>query len=263
MMKRRIFALALVLALCAALPLSVRADVIYMPQDSFFEDHLGACNYVNRSYIANGIGGAVTIYRSPEDSMVVTTVENGQMLYVSYVYTGPDGTEWGCWEDFDAGLLGWVPMAYAVPVYNNQSFEEEFGHRFLDEEGNLDALGGQVIKAWSYPGSDRSSDLTIDPEYGPDYWTVFIDDAGQKWGYCGYYFGHRDFWVCLDDPTADYETLYANHAPQQVTIPEITEPTEEIKPGGISPTLAIGAAAAVAAVSGVLLVMLKKKKQES
>jgi hypothetical protein len=129
-----------------------------------------------------------------------------------------------------------------------------------------------------------------DPQYAPDYYCTFVDDAGRNWGRIGYYCGIRSKWVCLDQPSADYNTLYAIYPPQKVTKPEIqpvteqvTEPTTQpetepatqpqtqpttqpivsddiIKPSGISPTAILITAAAVAAISAGLLVVLKKKK---
>ncbi len=259
-MKKRLLALALALLVMAALPLSARADVIFTPDDDFYEDHYDEMDYVNSGYIANGPGGALTLYESPENSMVKGTAENGEGVYVSVRYTDDDGVAWAQIELFERALNGWVPMDYLVKVYNSDDFREEFADRVAAEEGSL-AASEQPVYFWSYPGSDVfQADLPLEGDYLPEYWEVFVDDAGRKWAHVGYYMGIRNAWVCLDAPTADYAALYADHAPQQVTKPEITEPTAEIKPGGISPVVAIGAAAAVAAVSAAILVVMKKRK---
>ena len=67
-------------------------------------------------------------------------------------------------------------------------------------------------------------------------------------------------WVCLDDPTADYDTLYADHAPQAVTHPTRDGIAEEIKPAGPDMTLVLLAVCAVAAVSAGFLWLTRKKK---
>lgn len=260
-MKKRLFALMLAAALVLSLPLSAHADVIFEPMDDFYESHREECDYVNRSYIANGPDGGLTLYKSPENSHVETTLHNGETVYISHVYTGPDGVSWGCAELWDDDITGWVPMAYVVPIYISVDFMEEFAGRLEKETGDLAASMGQEIWCWSHPGSGTGYNMTLDDEWNPPmYDYTFVDDAGQKWGRVGYYYGSRDFWVCLDNPTADYDTLYANHAPQQVTQPNLVSPSEVIKPGGISPAAILGAAAAVAAVSAALLVVLKKKK---
>lgn len=261
-MKRRFFALTLALAMIFALALTAHADVIYMPVDTFFDSHMGDCEYVNRSYIANGPGGKVTFYTSPENSTLEGTVPNGEYVYVSYIYTAPDGLRWGCaelWDDWKTTLDGWVPMDYLVKIYNSTDFWNEFGDRITDEGGML-SPSAEPVYFWSYPGSESmEADMALEEEYLPEYWGTFVDDAGRKWGYIGYYMGIRDCWVCLDALTADYDTLYAHHAPQAVTEYEITEPGEEIKPAGIPAGAALLAVGAVALLSGGLLVWLKKK----
>lgn len=261
-MKKRLFALLAALALMAGLPLTAHADVMYVPQDSFLDSHFGDCEYVNRSYIANGPGGKVTFYASPENSTLEGTVPNGESVYVSYVYTAPDGILWGCaelWDGWETALDGWVPMDYLVKIYNSTDFWQEFSARIEEEEGAL-APSAEPVYFWSYPGSESfDTSMPLEAEYLPEYWGTFTDDAGRKWAYIGYYMGIRDCWVCLDAPTADYETLYAEHDPQAVTEYEIIEPGAEIKPGGIPAGAALVAVAAVAAISGGLLVWLKKK----
>lgn len=259
-MKKRMLCLITALALLLALPLSARADVIYTPPDAFYEAHREECDYVNRGYIVNGPGGKLTLYTSPENNHAEGTIPNGETVYVSVTYTDAGGIVWGCAEQWDTSKMGWVPMDYLVAIYNSDDFRAEFSHRIEEESGSLPASEARVY-FWSYPGSDSAvADMPLEGEYLPEYRAVFVDDAGRKWGYVGYYMGIKNTWICLDDPTADYDALYADHAPQQVTKPNITEPTEEIKPGGISPAVVIGAAAAVAAVSAALLVGLKKKK---
>lgn len=258
-MKRAV-CLLLAILLCLSIAPAVRADVIYEPSDDFYEAHWADCDYVNRSYTANGPGGELKLYTSPKNSHVEYTVPNGESIYIAAAYTDSAGTEWGCAEVWEENITGWVPMDYVVKIYNFEDFAEEFADRIQSETGDLSAYAGQEIQIWSYPGDDSGYALTVEAEYAPDYSRVFTDNAGQKWGYCGYYFGHKNFWVCLDNPTADYDALYADHAPQQVTHPQIVEPTGEIKPGGVSPAMVLAAVAVVAVLSAAVLVGMKKKK---
>lgn len=258
-MKRTV-CLLIALLLCLSVAPAVRADVIYEPSDDFYQAHWTDCDYVNRSYTANGPGGELKLYTSPENSHVEHTVPNGESVYIAATYTDGTGTEWGCAEVWAENKTGWVPMDYVVKIYNFEDFAGEFADRIQTESGDLSACTGQEIRAWSYPGDDGSYAITVDPEYAPEYNRVFTDDAGQKWGFCGYYFGSKNFWVCLDNPTADYDALYADHTPQQVTLPEIVEPSVEIKPG-FSPAMVLAAVTGVAVISAVVLMGMKKKKQ--
>ena len=77
-----------------------------------------------------------------------------------------------------------------------------------------------------------------------------------------YYAGMRDVWVCLSNPTADYPTLYAEHAPQQVTHPvkDVTDQPVEIKPQGMSLNGILAAVCVVTILSAGFLWSTRKKK---
>ena len=74
--------------------------------------------------------------------------------------------------------------------------------------------------------------------------------------------GLRNVWVCLDNPTADYRTLYAEAAPQQVTHPVKEQAAEpiEIKPLGFSLNGILAAVCVVTILSAGFLWTTRKKK---
>jgi hypothetical protein len=290
-MMKRLLVLMTLIVLVQSFPLSVSADLIYEPQDDFLEQHCLECRYVDRKYVAYGPDGELTVYKSPENCLSQAEVPNRESIYISHVYTDDHGIEWGCVTLWGQGIIGWVPMPYVVPIYNGSDFRNEFADRLKEEQGKVAVSVDQEIWFWEYPGSENYSTVTVgNPQNAPDYYCTFVDDAGRNWGQIGYYCGIRSEWVCLDQPSADYNTLYAIYPPQKVTKPEIqpvteqvTEPTTQpetepatqpqtqpttqpivsddiIKPSGISPTAILIAAAAVAAISAGLLVVLKKKK---
>jgi hypothetical protein len=216
-MKKLLILLTL-LVLVVSLPLSASADIIYVPKDEFYYRHSNECTYANRVGYANGPDGELTVYTSPENCLIKAVFPNMERLLISYIYTAPDGIDWGCVKLWEDDSDGWVPMPYVWTIYNGDDFEAEFKDRIQEETGDLSAFIGQEILYWEYPGCDKSHimDLT-DSSYAPGYYYTFVDDAGQKWGQIGYYCGIRNTWICLDNPSADYNTLYANHAPQQIT----------------------------------------------
>lgn len=257
--------------LCAALiilmlPLQVRADVIYEPWDSFYEEHREQCEYLARSYTAAGPNGDVTVYESPESAWEITKLPNGTALWISYTYEDSGGITWGCWEDWEKDLLGWVPMDYFNLIYDGISFDEEYGDQFRNEEGALDAkFRGQTIYFWDYPGCKTSSWYTLsnEEEYLPVYRVLYTDPDGRTWGKLSYYMGHRDSWICLDDPTADFDTLYPNgiEETQPETVGEPAERVDEIVPSGnpVLKRIVIAAVTGVVALTAALLFFLKKK----
>lgn len=265
-MKKMIRILCVVLILLM-LPIQVSADIIYEPwDDSFYEEHRDQCEYHSRSYTANGPNGDVTIYESPESAWEKKTVPNGEGLWISYIYEDTDGTLWGCTEIWDENIIGWVPMDYLNLIYDGISFDEEHSHEYRNEDGQLDSqYRGQTIYFWDYPGCEASSWYTLseEAEYLPEYRVLYTDADGRTWGKLSYFMGHRDSWICLDDPTADFDTLYpegiAETEPETQPLPE-TE-VEEIKPSGNSSIkwIVIASVAGVVALTAVLLFFLKKK----
>jgi hypothetical protein len=225
---KKLFVLMTLLVLVLTLPLSVSADIIYTPRDDFFEEHQWECDYVDRSYTVDGPDGELTVYKSPEDCLIQGKIPNGEKIYISHTYRSSDGIDWGYVDLWKKDISGWLPMPYVVPIYNGTDFWNEFEDRLEQESGIVPSFGDQEVFFWEYPGSESYSTDTVgdDPRFAPDYHYIFVDDAGQKWGKIGYYHGIHSSWVCLDNPTADYDTLYANHAPQQVGQPD-TQPEPE------------------------------------
>lgn len=256
---KRIFALLLSLVLALALTPAVLADVIWIPEDPFLEKHMEDCSHHQRGYYAAGPDGSVTAYSSPESSAVEKELSNGEYVYIGWVYTDPEGISWGLCEYFgDEAWDGWIPMDYLLLKYDSQAFQEEFADRIRSQDGELTAQG--EVRFWSYPGSEESITMAVADGYLPAYMATFTDDAGRDWGHIVYYMGTRDTWVCLDDPMADYDTLYKNAPPQAVTHPVQPDILDEIKPGGMGMEMVLLAAAAVAVVSGAFLWLTRKKK---
>lgn len=261
--------IAILLLAALLLPVSTRADVIYQPFDSFYEQNWDECEYVCRSYTANGPNGDVTLYKSPVDDMMVSgSVPNGEAVFVSYTYEDSRGIVWGCCEIWEEDLLGWAPMDYLVLIYDGISFEEEYADRFVAEEGSIgkDYLG-QTIYFWQYPGSTAYFDMELqsDPDgYMPEYSTIYLDEAGNKWAKCSYYMGIKGYWINLNDPTANEDIFSPEATEQAEPVPtEVPmEPVEEIVPVGNQSlkVVTIAAVAAVVAVTGLLLIFLKRKK---
>ncbi len=192
---------------------TVKADIIWEPEDSFYKNHSDECTYVGRKFIANGPDGIVLVYKNPESSKVKVRWQNGEKVWIDYTYQDADGITWGI-----SKKLGWAPMDYMDPVYDNIAFQEEFEAEIKKEEGLLDEQYIQnEIYFWEYPGSKDF--FLVSPkdfeENLPTYQAVFVDEQGKSWGYVNYYYGYRDTWICLDQPTDDINQLYPNGLPKR------------------------------------------------
>ena len=198
--------------------LSVKADVIWEPyHDDFYDENRMHCDYVNRTFTANGPEGEVILYESPKNPTVVATWENGFTAYISFTYTDAEGNVWGVYDDSQAGISGWMPMAYMTVVYDFISFQEEFGDRITEESGTIPAMyAGQTIRFWKYPGAEDFFEMSMPEEADsmPQYSKMFVDDKGNQWGYVGYFRGTKSRWVCLANATGDLNALYPEGAPQ-------------------------------------------------
>lgn len=266
--------------------LPAKADVIWEPfHDDFYSQNMESCEYLNRYYTANGPEGEVILYESPKNPTVVTTWENGFTAYISFAYTDADGNVWGVYDDMETGVTGWMPMAYMTVVYDNISFQEEFADRITEERGSISVMyAGQIIRFWKYPGSDDFFEMIMpeEAESMPQYSKVFVDEAGQQWGYIGYFRGTKNRWVCLANATGELDSLYPEGAPEvgesENEASTVTD-TEDIVPAEdaaqedanserIEPQkdnsligLVIGLVVAVTGATGGTLVWLKKKNK--
>lgn len=263
-MKRNLSIIFLILLVGAlVLPMTARADLIYEPRDSFYEENREDCDYVGRSYTAKGPNGDVTIYESPVSPAEEGKAANGTALYVSYTYQDSAGILWACCDLWDDELTGWVPMDYLELIYDGISFEEEYGDQFVSVEIMLEA-SDETVYFWEYPGSRDYIAMPIRGDNGPYFQTSYTDADGNQWARCSYYMGIKGYWVNLSNATADYETLFPDVPEETVppeTQPAATERVEEIVPGGGNLQLVlILAVAAVVAVTALLIVRLKKKQ---
>ncbi len=271
--------------------LPVRADVIWEPQEPFYQEHARECEYVNRKYTAAGLDGQVKVYYSPENATVVDIMENGNKVHISFTYTDEDGICWGIVENReDIDKTGWVPMEYMEVVYDYISFQEEFGASFVEENGVLpEEYAGKTVKFWSYPGAAKANEIGMpkEAEELPWYDNTFVDETGLKWGYIGYFYGMKNYWICLDNASGTLEELYPDGAPVRGNVSaeapdsdtdnhgdkEVEEQEDldeenreerveaEIVPKGNGSLVFIvsGLVAAVVALTGGLLFWLKKK----
>jgi LPXTG-motif cell wall-anchored protein len=108
---KRLWILITLMALVLSLPLSASADLIYQPRDDFFDEYWDECNQYDKTHIANGADGHVTIYKTPKDLQILGTIPNGEKVYVAWTYTAEDGIDWGCVKLWDEGIEGWIPMS--------------------------------------------------------------------------------------------------------------------------------------------------------
>ncbi len=227
---KRFATLLLILVLCLSLGMTALADVVYEPEDDFYEKHRDECYYENRVYIASGEAGFAAVKKSPTSNKTLKELPNGEEVYVSYIW-GQEGG-WGLMDG-----TGWISMKELTVKYDSISFEQEHGREFLllEEPELLDLSGCEGFGLWEYPG-DKAPYARLSWT-GDDAWfsgppddltfnTIYEGPDGLRWGYMHYYYGHRDFWVCLSEPDAKGTAAEPTAPPVEKGSTETPAPTE-------------------------------------
>ena len=229
---------AALLAMSLAVPAA--ADVLWEPEDAFYQSHAEACELLQRNFYTNGPEGYVNFYHSPESSSVTGQMENGAKLYVYWRYE-----DWGYVEE-----EGWVALSDLQLIYDYLSFQEEYGDQFLPYDVDtyaalLENWEGDTLALWPYPGAEQATYVWQDAadamealkEYG--FSSIFVDEEGYTWGFCAYLYGNRNFWVCLDDPGDRTFTVRAVDTPELIPAQEPEMPTSAYLPYTIGVVVAV------------------------
>lgn len=255
-MKRKIFTLFLAALAVLSLTAPASADVIIEPRDSFFEKHREECTYVARQYELAGYDGKVTVFTAP-GGMNKFTLDNGLRGTIQFTWEGK-GTTWGYliyWDD--QWIEGWVPMDDVSLVYDSQQFMTDHAGEIVETDPVPVDFHEAVL--YRYPNGPAGNTLTEDPDYMPfdeTFTQVYTDENGLRWGYAGYYMGHLEAWICLDDPmNRELDTEIIPVAPSAAQL----RGSATVTAGPPALLIAGVLVAAVAAVTAVLLVKRKKR----
>ena len=266
--------LSLVLAAVLALALSapVCADVIFEPQDNFYERHADECEYYDRSCYINGKRGYAEVYSSPNASRPDAVIPNGALYWVSWTWKG-----WACIEYDPAALdgscggsTGWVKLEDMSLKYDGASFFAEHSTEIVTDGMTLTLTVEQDndICVYEYPGSGelRRQGLGAygDGSDDVEFTTLYTDLEGRVWGYLGYFYGHVDGWLCLSDPENAALESDANYRAADLIPAADAQTLKAAERGtGSAPVLVTALAAAVVVIAaGIIIFKLKRKKAE-
>lgn len=244
------------------------ADLIWEPEDSFYEHHSSECHYVDRTFAANPPEGeSLEIFEAPDSAKVIATREKGEYIGISHSYKDSAGNSWGL---LYAG--GWVPMDYLAELYDGEAFYKEYSDEITRESGEIDISQipeDKDMYFYSYPGAEEGYSVYKQDD-NPYYSMCFTDPEGHKWGYVSYYY-ISEGWVCIDAPDATFDELYPNGQNFSGDLGEIKAPEKRVTPipgpfGGIPVPLIVGAVVGViVVVTAVILIVvsvnIKKKKK--
>jgi len=259
-MARRFLRGLIALMTLVVLSLPVCADVIWVPEDSFFQSHQDECDYVGRRYQVAGYDGTISLWNKPE-GRVEKTVENGVSGIVQFCWNGAE-LDWAyIYGVGEKALEGWTPMDELTLVYDSQQFQEDHANEIVHGEPAEVDFDRCVL--YSYPGGPVQSILEEDEQYQPFsqmFTDIYTDDAGLRWGYVGYYMGHRNGWACLDDPIS--EQLDTQIVPSELSLAQQNQQPVVVEEQGEPWLLAGGLVAAVVLVTAVLIRKLFPKQKK-
>jgi len=268
---KRLLTCLLTLMLLLALAAPARADVIWEPNNTFYKTHQNQCrNVPGRAYYTNGEEGFVTLWTAPGGSTVAWQLENGEKLYIQWLYE-----DWGYAEKGEDG--GWVPMEELYLIYDSISFAEEYADEIRPYDGEFADYAGdaETISFFSYPGApeiQRTYNLAewgealtnLTGTAGQDSYiqSVYVDENGLTWGFVGYMYGRLNAWFCLDDPAAaGMMTSCIPEVDDLIGSGELTAPqTPRLPAKGYTPYILVGG---VVAVTAILLAVFFRKRTKS
>lgn len=277
-MKKRIWAGMCVFLFALLFASSAAADVLWEPNDSFYNVSRDQCEILGRYFKANSGTGMTTVYNKPGSGAKADEIPNGSELFVSFTYKDQQGGEWGVVQylydratdtvtetyNSDGTITGWIRMEDLALVYDHISFDEEHGSEFVPYNGNYDALrNSEGVIFWTYPGSGVtvSTENKITEDFSIEH--TYMDTVGRQWGYVEYYFGYRSFWVCISDPS-DPNLPVNTPIPQATAMPQATIVPESIAADADAlPPQAFLIGILVLAVTGGTLILIRlfwKKK---
>lgn len=264
-MKRKLLALLTVLLLLAAMATPAFADVLWMPRENVSYDY---DEVLNRAFLANGGDGYVTVYTAPDSMSKVTNLANGTRFYVVYTREDKDGSLWGLgYEAVIDGAEGWVPLADMALIYDYISFEEDHSHEFQKYDGSGDHLTEAF--SYSYPGGVRISNVK-GMEGGAytlaeGFQNLYTDENGLRWSYIGYYYGLKNFWICIDDPMNEnlgVETYLTVDQVRNAPDAELTPAVADVPDTSAVPLWVIPVALVIV-VAVVTAVIIRKRRKDA
>lgn len=267
---KRILSLLLALSLALSLAVPAFADVLWEPENRFYEKHAGDCQLLQRSFYVNGEEGYINLLAAPDSSSVTLQLKNGERVYVYWQYQ-----DWCYVEVENDG--GWVPLSQLQLIYDHISFAEEYADSIMPYDSALcqpllDSWDGSVLALWSYPGAEQASFVwegaegameQLKTEGGNYFRQIFRDEEGLIWGFCSYLWGNRNFWVCLNAPAGRDDALVQSG---EAELPVRTTPEVELLPpqepafpvfSFLLPGILVAAVVAMTAA-----VLLKKKNEK-
>jgi hypothetical protein len=225
------------------------ADIIWEPENNFYNKHASECEPMFRDFTANASKDFVTLWESPGSQKKVATYKNGVTFWIRYTYTDKYNFIWGFYYE-NSHSNGWLHMNDLEVVYDNISFMEEHESELKEYNGEYDNSDLGYATIWSYPGSgvitSQISDLRSQLS---DIKYIYTDADNRQWAYFpGRIKNSSGFWICASDPTnihipaadENQPTIQPASKAQPISVPE-NRPSFLIMTGAVVVLIAVTA----------------------
>ena len=215
----------------------VKADVIWEPDDPFYQTTSSSCYYEDRDYVVNSEAGYVYSYSDPYSTEPISRYENGTELRIAYTYNASDGSVWGLMGNNYAGA-GWVCLDEFELVYDHKSFcEDHAAELVIYDDRYKDCTDMQNIVLWKYPNSGEVS-YQVEFSLSDGYiHYLYVDENGHTWAYVPYIY-LMSGWIYVDDPTSTDLSVLSTKEPVLTEEPVITaDPVVTDTPVTMNPTI--------------------------
>lgn len=205
---------AITMLLASSVPAS--ADVIYEPEDTFYEEHRDECqlNYLSYGYEISCKDEKLKLFKSPVNAEVVDTMNKGDSCWSNTFYTDENGVTWAYIEKRSGAtwIGGWVDTGCLFRRYDSELFVNDHINEVKGIDGtwsdpDYSAFGPLI--PYDYPNAPTcrlETGTVIQGDFNAQ--KFYTDELGRNWGYCSYYIGIRDFWFSMDKPDALPDELY-------------------------------------------------------
>ncbi len=243
------------------------ADAIFAPDDDFYNSHSGDCEYVNRDYYANGESGFTELFSKPNGTSL-GFADNGELFHIQFSYKLGDEL-WGLAEYSESGSkliarsgdvykTSWMKLSDLSPKYDYISFDEAHSSEYKAYEGDYTEFSGVTnIVMWTFPNSGESNGTVDQADENFAVESVYTDIDGVQWGFVSYFYGMKNFWICLSDPTG------TDKPAKDVPAVTINSPDPGAKPESTAKdmtTLIIICVAAAMLCTALVFALIKRKK---
>ena len=269
-------------------PVCAAADIIYIPMNSFYQQHKSECVASDSIYEAVR---ETPYYEQPDimeelsygENKYSRAIRTGHTVSITHIWNG----KWGLlnWDDM------WIDLDDFRRLYDENDFYRAHGGEYLNASGALildedvpyiewtrlpEEISGYTagqrvngdydVVLWAFPGSDRISGRLGSYKYPVGFNTVYRDEAGNLWIYIeGRIYMRTKGWLYLNNFSGTEPPFVTAHYADEAKDDSVPLPaglTGPQGPGGTQPPLLpLAAAVLISAAAAALLLFMKPKKK--